>query len=434
VRRSFKKINLCGIILALIIAANITGCSFSKKKSNQVVIAGYGIESDVQLFINLCRKAHPEIEIEVKDYKDYGQTADALKQLKLDINAKKCGDIFISSKYFSTDYSKFGIFQNLNEIQGFDEIKSKMLPNILKSVETDGNIYSVYPFFTLNCHAAKKSNVMPEQWSRKGILDILDSAVDNDINFFGNNSDTKIQNIIISEICHDYDNGASLDKEWYSEFIDTGRQLAKIEKTSDVDYSDELIFKNNEVICSEVTIDSFDKYYYIKKACFDDDITLLGSAYDENTIAINAELMMSILSDSSNKEGAWTVLSYFMSDEFQEIIAKSDSFPVFKDSFETMYDNALQEYYIDENGNKTEKKDGIYVINGMEVKFDLPTEKDLKEIYDILTSADQIQKQNYNLRKELMDLIGKSFDSDKKSEQIIDELDNAYQLYMSETQ
>ena len=77
------KINFCGIILALIIAANITGCTFSKKKASQVVIVGYGIENDVQLFINLCRKAHPEIEIEVKDYKEYGQTADALKQLKI---------------------------------------------------------------------------------------------------------------------------------------------------------------------------------------------------------------------------------------------------------------------------------------------------------------------------------------------------------------
>lgn len=422
------------IFLLLVIFTNITGCTASKKNPDKVIIAGYGIDSEAQTYINFCRKAHPEIKIEIKDYQEYGTTDDALKQLKLDINAGNCGDIFISSKYFSTDYSKFGIFQNLNEIQGFEEIKAQMLPNILKSIETDGNIYSCYPFFTLHCHAAKKDTVNAEQWNRKGILNLLRSAVNNDINFFGNNSDTQIQNVIISEICHDYDNGNSLDKDWYSQFIEIGRQLAEIEKNSDVDYSDELIFKKDKVICREVNIDSFENYYYLEKAFFDDDISLLGDAYDENTISINAELMFSILSNSSNKESAWTVLSYFMSDEFQKTIAKTDNFPVFKNAFDTMYDNSVQEYYIDENGNQTEKKDGIYIINGMDVKFDLPTEKDLKEIYDVLTSVDQIQNQNYNLRKEMLGLISASFDSDKKCEQIIDEINNAYQLYMSETQ
>ncbi|WP_295084807.1 hypothetical protein [Ruminococcus sp.] len=429
------KKKLFYILLILVILINSYGCKNADKTINRVTIAGYGLDDETLQYINLCQKSNPEIKIEIKDYQKYGKTDEAIKQLKIDLNTGNCGDLFISSNYFYlSDYFDYSISRNLNEFQEINEIKDKMLPNILQSIETNGEIYEIYPFYTINCFAAKKNVINSEQWNRKGILDILNRAVDNDTNLFGNNSDTKLQSLIISEICHDYDEGKSLDKNWYSKLIEASIQLSKLEKNSIVDYSDELIFKNNQVICREANIDSFENYYYLKKAYFDDDISLLGDAYDKNTVLINPEIKLSILSNSLNKNSALKIITYFMSEEFQKIVACSNAFPVFINEFNAMYNNTLQENIYDENGNVLEKKDGMYIVNGNEIKFDLPVKRDLEEIYSLLTSVNKLKKQNYNLRKEILSEISYSFDSDKEPEQIFDDINNIYNTYVSENQ
>lgn len=427
------KKRIITVLITLMSGVMFSGCQEAGNSENKVVIAGYGFDDETERYISLCRAKHPEISIEIKDYQQFGDPGDALKQLKVDLVAGKCGDILISTQYFhAEDYMDFGVFLDLNTIEESGDIKERILPNILTSVEYDDKITAFYPYFTINCYATKKNIVSDDKWNRDQLLEVFNATVENGQNFWGNRSDTKIQNFIISEICNDYSMDRPLDREWYTELIDTSRKMMKLSEDHKADESDDLIYKNEKVICREVSIDSFDRYYYLKTAVFDDDISLLGNASDENTICINPELMCSILSASQNQEDAWSVISYFMSEEFQRKIAYTESFPVSSEAFDLMYQNTLLDYYCDENGNYLEKKDGSYIINDNFVKFPLPKKEDLQEIYDQLTSINNISQQKYDLRNALMSDISTRFLSDDSSEQIFEKINQTYMLYTAE--
>lgn len=126
------------------------------------------------------------------------------------------------------------------------------------------------------------------------------------------------------------------------------------------------------------------------------------------------------------------MISYFMSEEFQRKIAYTESFPVSSEAFDLMYQNTLLDYYCDENGNYLEKKDGSYIINDNFVKFPLPKKEDLQEIYDQLTSINNISQQKYDLRNALMSDISTRFLSDDSSEQIFEKINQTYMLYTAE--
>lgn len=432
-----KKVIL--FFLACITIVFICSCGKYKEEKNTLDIIGFEISDEEEEFIQQFRISHPGITINVTDYAQFGDKADGLIRMNADIMAKKCGDIVIANTLIPIDsYIDKALLWNMNEADGIEEMKETILPNIIESCQKDEQLYSIFPDFNVYCFAGKRNIVEESLWNEQSICDVLSEYQKSGVNLFNEQSRGIYQNLVVQMLWQDINNNGMLtNDEIYINLLENARKLIKISDSYGMAASDDVMpYRKGEVALSLEIIDSFEFYYFLKKAKFDDDVILLGYPLEKNLPVFDTDIEFSIFNCSDNKELAWEFVSYYFSEEYQNsyIYGTKNAFPVNKEALQKMYEIALGDKSVDDEGNFTINKENSFYIGEQKIDMGIPTEKDLASLLDIIYSMNTVRKIDVNLMEIVDTELSEFWESSDSADETYGSIKSMVELYISESE
>jgi len=142
------------------------------------------MQTALQLYIADFNKTNPEYMIEVISYGDEHNDTyldeEALRGFSIAIGTGQVADIIAFPRRGVPIYSfaSKGLFVDLYELMENDPDfnKDDYLPNVFEALETDGKLYTIFPYFNLVTITAKTSEVGGQPgWTIDKFIDYLDS-------------------------------------------------------------------------------------------------------------------------------------------------------------------------------------------------------------------------------------------------------------------
>lgn len=150
-----------------------------------------------------------------------------------------------------------------------------------------------------------------------------------------------------------------------------------------------------------------------------------------NGSAIIANTQLAMSSKSKNKEGAYSFLRYFLTDEYQQELEYG--YPVSIRRLDEMAGDAMTvETYTDENGQVIEAPE-IYYLNGMEIEIQPMTQAEADALKADLLSVTK----TYTYDEKLMQIIDEEtaafFSGQKSAREVAEIIQSRVQIYVNES-
>lgn len=316
-----------------------------------------GIQGYITEFNDSSNKYH----INVKDYfKDNAYSIEgidsAVNDLEKDIISGNIPDIVYTNTTEIQKLSSKGSFADIYGLIENDDGISKeyFLPSVLRSLETDGHLYSLAPTFMISTIAAKTKSVSKENWSFSEFQRVFDSVSDKSELFeMGNNKQAVLHFLTdgSDDFVNNFDHTCSFNSP---EFI----QILEFANTfPDVDEYDfeQRSCREDTALLSQLYIESFRDFNVKKQCIFGDDMTFVGYPSENGSgskFIIGKQF--AIMENSSEKEGAWEFLKSVI--DADKASPQMSGIPITEKGFETVCEAALEKpYFFDDfnDGKKT---------------------------------------------------------------------------------
>lgn len=401
----------------------------------------WGVRSQVIKF----NKADEEYRITIQDYSSYATEDDynaGITRLNADIVSGKVPDILLLHESMPVEsYMSKGLFEDLNPyIEKDSELDiNNYMPNIMEAFSRNGKLYVLVPNFSIQTLVAKTSEVGPDRgWTVQEAMALWDSKPEGTEFLNATTRDEMLSNCMrmaSSQFIDPESGKCSFDS---AEFIQMLEFINRFPQEIDENYYTDQYWQNYDsqwregrVLTSYSYIGDFRNYNNIKKGTFGEDITLIGfpsSDGDGSVIVPGNEFALS--SKSKDKEGAWKFLRTFITDEYQsEIYGFTLSIKQLKEQAK----QAMQRpYYEDENGNKVEYDDYVY-IGDVEITIDPITQQEADDLLDQLLSFKRISKYDEALNQIISEEAAAYFTGQKNAEEVARIIQSRAQIYVNET-
>ena len=402
----------------------------------------WGVRSQVIKF----NKADEEYRISIQDYSSLYATEDdynaGITRLNADIVSGKVPDILLLDESMPVEsYMNKGLFENLKPfIEKDSELDiNNFMPNIMEAFSQNGKLYILVPSFSIRTLIAKTSEVGAERgWTVQEAMSLWDSKPEG-TEFVNGSTQAEMLNNCMSMASSQFINSesgkCSFDSEEFIHMLEFINRFPK--EIGDDYYSDDYWenydsqWRTGRVLTSCSYIGDFRNYNVIEKMNFGEDITMIGfpsSDGDGSVIVPGNEFAMS--SKSADKEGAWKFLRTFITDEYQSEIY---GFTLSIKQLEELAKQAMEKpYYEDENGNKVEYDDIVYV-DGVEMIIDPMTQEEADDFLNQLYSFHQISRYDESLNQIISEEAAAYFAGQKSAEEVAKIIQSRAQIYVNET-
>lgn len=419
-------------------------------KDKQVLTLGGLYISNSDLISDIVRfnKSNDEYRVTLKDYSKYNTEAapeGGITQLNNDVTAGNMPDILIVDNYNMpmSSYIQKGVFEDLYTWLDNDGEMSRedFLSNVLEAFSVDGKLYQFPIGFSIGTAVGKTSVVGDRtSWNYSELKAVTDRYPDSSVFDLVSRSEllTACAMYFGDSYIDPYEGTCDFNSE---EFIELLKWTAEFPAEIDYDSLDEDYWMNeysryreNEVLLYLTTLYGFGDLKQTKDYYFGEDISLVGFPVSEgNGSVLMSDTSMAISAKSSNKDGAWEFIKYFLTEEYQ-----SDDnrwcFPVRSDVLEAQAKKATEpDYYLDENGNKVEYENTIG-INGTVITIYPMTEEEADEYLQFIRSVDKTVFYNEELVEIIMEESEGFFAGGKTAEATAEVIQRRASLYMSENQ
>ncbi|MCD7891201.1 MAG: extracellular solute-binding protein [Ruminococcus sp.] len=432
----------------------------------KIVVVTLGVcwsDTAITNMVTDFNKSNDEYRIKIKDYSEYDvydeelgeYTSTAEDQLKSDILSGNAPDMvcLASDNTMLETLSDKGTFVDLyTMLENDSEIsKDDFLPNVLTAFESNDKLYYLSPGFTVTTLAGKAKFLSSDMgnWTIDDMIDTYNNLPEDMDLFQYMNSSTDIYSSLVQEMLGfyvDYENKTcSFDSD---EFIKLLEFCGSFPEAEEIDYgsmSDEEIDQyfedqemaliNDSALFGSIYMYRFYNYAEAVYAQFGEDITLVGYPSSEGCGGeITTSLNLSILSDSPNKDAAWSFIKAFFTEEYQEKYSNDyNGFPIIKEAFDKAADESMsKQYYIDDNGEKVEY-DSTYWIGNTEVAIEPLTQEERDYIYDYITSITRksatFDSDIYNICMEEAEAY---FAGESTAEETANMIQNCVSIFISE--
>lgn len=388
----FKKI--FSVLLTSALCLTVSSCG--KNEGGQVSEGAAGVTEDGKKIIRVCsllaadddlqsrivsfNKNSAEYTAELTEYSD-ADYFDAVTRLNLDITTANAPDILVitSPKSYTYSYMDKGLFADLYEFIDSDPDMERgdFLDSVLKAGEKNGKLFSFAPKFYINTVVGKTSLVGDKQGRTvEEFIELINAYPDKQI-MEGNG--TKGGALTMLAL---YDYGRYVDQSTGECSFDSEDFIKLLEFCNrfpyEVDgYDADNIRDGTSLFSSFYSVSDFYSIHSLEYYAFGEPVTFIGfPGVAGNGSVIMRETEYAIISNSANKEGAWELLKYFLSEEYQDSIAlKRESFPIRLSSLELAAEEAQKGYYDSGVGEYIEPVGGVN------------TDEDNQRVYDLLGSA-----------------------------------------------
>ncbi len=415
-------------------------------KDKKILVLGCAYTDwDVRRRVVNFNKESDEYRIQIKDYSMYNTEEDytqSYTQLNMDIVSGKVPDILMLNSSLPVEsYLAKGLFEDLYPyIDGDAEInREDLLESVLETFSTDGKLYQLVPSFTVLTVAGKTANVGDAQgWTLDELNALMATKEEGTEIFFD-----VIRDSILSycmQMCGEqfinWETGeCSFDSDGFIKLLEFIKQFPK--EFDESRYEDEHFWKNydsmyreDRALLSVTYLNNFSTYNRMEKGTFGEAITMIGFPSDNKKgSALDYNLNFAISSKSSNKDGAWQFLRYFLTYEYQK---ESYGFPINKQRYEELKQEAMQRpYYLDENEQKIEY-DESYWIGDTEVIIPPMTAEEVQKVEDFIFSIDQTVSYNENLLNIINEEAEGFFSGQKSAKEVAGVIQSRVKIYVNE--
>lgn len=415
------------------------------KDKMQITLAMVNTNWQVRREVVKFNKASEDYRINIINYYSlYGSESDsnaALNKLNTDIVSGKVPDILLLENSMPVDsYINKGLFEDLKPyIEADEELDiNNFMPNIIEAFSVDGKLYTIVPSYYIDTLVAKTSDVGSERgWTVQEAKDILASKPDGTkfINDFTREDMLNRCMSMAGSQFVDWEKGeCSFDSDEFIQMLEFINSFP--EEIDSTVYTDEYwenydsMWREGKVLTQEMQFGDFRSYNYLEKGTFGEKITMIGfpSANGEGTVIIPT-LQIAISAKSSNKEGAWQFIRSFLTDEYQEVIY---NFPISIKRLEELATEATQKpYYTDENGNKVEYDDILY-LGGVEVIIPPLTEQETEALMEQLYEFTDVYKYDESLLNIIKEEAAPYFAGQKSAKDVAAIIQSRAQIYVNE--
>lgn len=392
-------------------------------------------------------KENEDYRISILDYtSQYGWEDDymaGINRMNTDIASGKVPDIILVNYAMPVEsYINKGLFEDLKPYIQKDEAldMDNFMPNIVDAFSVDGKMYSLVPSYSIQTLVAKASDVGEERgWTVQDAMDLLSSKPEGTQLLEGTTRGMML------EYCMSMSGNQFIDWERgvcnfnSDEFIQMLEFVGTFpEQISDDIYTDEYwsnydtMWRQGKVLGKVYYFNSFRDYNYTEKGFFGEKITMIGfPSSNEDGSVISPDLQFAMSAKSANKEGAWEFLRIFLTDEYQEENV-TYSFPISIKRLNELAKEAMEKpYYLDENGNKEEYEDVMY-IGGQEIPISPMTQQEADELVEQLYSFTQVYKRDDTLEIIIEEEAAPYFAGQKSAKDVAAIIQSRVQIYVNE--
>lgn len=410
-----------------------------------LLLGGLFLTNDIRKRTVEFNRNSAEYRIVIKNYDEYnsyedntaGQTA-----MDNDIISGRMPDIFYSTNGDLDKYAEKGWLADIGKrIEQDEELsQTEFVQNVFDTYSVDGKLYMVIPEFFV-CTMLAKTSLVGERtsWRIEDMRQVLDTMPEG-TQIFEDITRAYFMDMMMRYCGNDFidlETGeCSFDSPEFAAVMELAKTLPEA-----IDYDDEYwqtydywsVFRKDQALLCEQYIRDLRGMNATLNGRFAEPVSYIGFPTEKGpggVLVINDVYCIS--AKSPYQDAAWEFVRYYLTEEYQE---RSDSYnlPTRMDAFEKKSREALEKpYYLDEDGNKVEYDDTIY-MGGEEVVIDSLNQEQLDQLVDYIFS---VNKRVYNYNEDILNIINEeieAFYTDQKSAQEVAGLiQNRVQLFVDE--
>lgn len=385
-----------------------------------------------------------EYKVELTEYVN-AYKEEPLIRLNTDLTTGNVPDILVVHQAMPVkSYIDKGLFADIYEfIDNDPDMKREdFLGSIFRAYERDGRLCEIVPKFSIETVTGKTSLVGDKQGrTAEEFIALAEAYPDKKIM---NGSTTKSYAL---DMFVRYSYGSFIDRSTGKCSFDSEEFIALLEFCNrfpfeipadyfedeyswvDEDYD---LLNGNTLFSSERVIGDFTAIRQMERVVYGEPVTFMGfPGAGGNGAVIRTGSEYAIISDASNKEGAWEFLRYFYSEEYQDgIISSSDpQFPVKMSSLEILAENAKKCRY---NPLEQKYEEPTWILFGKEITVGVNTDEDNRKIYDLLESAVGVMERDNYIYEIIADEAAVYFSGQRSAVETAEIIQNRVQNYLYE--
>lgn len=415
------------------------------KDKTVLTLACAGMDWDIRGAVVKFNKSNENYRITIQDYSSlYGTENDymaGINRLNADIVSGKVPDILVvNSNIPFESYVSKGMIEDIKPyIEKDEELDiNQYMPNIMEAYSVEGKLYSLVPYYMISTIVAKASDVGEERgWTVQEAMDLLATKPEGTqlLNYATRDSMLINSMTIAGNQFIDWDTGkCNFDSDSFMQLLEFLKQFPEELNDEDLDaywQNYDSMWREGRVIAQMASISGFRDYNYMEKGTFGEKITIIGfPSSNEDGSAIIAGMQLAMSSKSSNKEGVWEFLRYFLTDEYQNEV--NGGLPLSIRRLDELAAEAMKNpTYIDENGNEVETTDTFY-LNGIEIPIEPMTEEEVESLKKELYSFTQTYSYNENLIQIVQEETAAFFSGQKSAKEVAGIIQSRAQIYVNE--
>jgi ABC-type glycerol-3-phosphate transport system substrate-binding protein len=407
-----------------------------------ITMAGSGIPYDIRRKALNFNKNNGKYKIKMVDYSSLDDESNwnaGVEQLNLDIISGNTPDILVLGDSLPVgSYINKGLFLDLSPLleKDPDMSESDFLTNVIDACKTNGKLYQIVPEFAVNSICAKERYIDdPNNFTFKVCNDLVKKINPKKDFIFGMTTRSEFMENGLKfsgDKYIDWENKTcSFNNDSFIEFLELANKMA-VEFGDGVweDYKDS-IYRDDEALFSIQLFSSFRDFIYMKNVLFGEEVSFVGFPNDmgENFSTIQPEISLAICSQASDKDGAWSFVREFLTQEYQDNI--SYNFPIRKTSFDTYAAKAMEKPSYMENGKLVEY-DYVYYIDGNEVTAQPLTKEEVTKYSNFIKGIHDIASSNRSVTEIINEEASAFFSGQKSAKEVADIIQSRLSIYVNE--
>lgn len=444
----------------------LTEADISELKAKQVITiaslyvdGGGQFDSEIKAF----NAASDEYRVEYKNYYDPDTPDHGYNRLKMDMISGNAPDIIPLTSSMPVDTFNPGIFCDLYEFIDDDPTISRddFLPNIREGLERGGKMVMLTSNFYFSTITAKAGYPgVRENWSFDDMIEAY-NATPEGMYFFDRLEDREHRDMyfryaVIPSFFVDYDKAeCHFDSPDFIKMLNffndnkIGLTWDEYSAQLDVSFYEDPQF---DIYDGKAFVDFsrergqwFGQIFTKVRGDFEDQCVFVGHPFDgvQSGSYIDLETCLAIMANSPHKEGAWSFLRYFISDEYGNDVMKFYSYPVLEKKFDEraqMTVDGILRFQSDENGkiiegdmilddwHFTRYEDGELIFDKVLEPF---TQEECEYYKDMIKNA-KVMRHDYEVERIINEETMAFFDEEGTAEKVADAIQNRVSLYLSE--
>jgi hypothetical protein len=416
-----------------------------------VTVAALTTDYVVDYYIKEFNRNSTEYQVELKKYAAEGMTeADQLMAFNAEFAAGNIPDVLLidtNMNYHS--YVSKKMFKDLYPLLDKDPDISRddLVQSVMKSLETDGKLYSVIPHYNLMTFVGKTEIFGENKGQSIAELQAAGAKIPGAKMLAGYETADNVVTVYTIYSLSDF-----VDYEKGECYFDTPEFIALLEAAKkyplEIDYATFTFdymaylasFANDEYLLYDTGIYDFRNITDFEHANFDAPVTLLG--YPDKSGCSGALIWpideLAILDKAKNPEGAWEFVKGFMQykgPENTETSSYSKTLSIMKNNMDDFAAEAMEDpYYTDyTTGEKVYSVHRTF-LNGAILELPNNTAEQNAKVFELLDSVTEICRNDEALRKIISDDADPFFRGQTTAEDAAKMIQNRVKTYLEEIQ